>query len=431
MLKQTVAAVLACSVLVAAGCSSDDDDDQDPGTGTTDPGTGTTDPGTGTTDPGTGTTDPGTGTTDPGTTDPVAGADTATTFEISISNDTVGQFMTPPVVVIHDPAESFYELGDESSVELQAIAEDGNNAPFVALAQSLDTVSASGVAFVDAANPGPSNSGDIATVTLETDEPTDVFTAVSMIICSNDGFSGLNSVALPTEAAPITTFQATAFDAGTEVNILEDEVDNVIADYWPSPPCAGNGDNLHDDENGVVAIHTGQTAEQVGAGLAFTGEDTIMTVTITRMSGPEGVVDPVVEPAPTTGGGDGTVSENAGTAQAALESANIYNSFISTFAPESYDDPINQWTVFAATDASITDPNTFNVQNHISTDAALAPADLMTATTIRSNSNVTYPVTVVGDDIFVDGNLVTFITAGDGGAQIYSIDGVLGATPAQ
>ena len=423
MLKQTAAAVLACSVLVAAGCSSDDDDDQDTGTVTTDP--GTTDPGT--TDPGT--TDPGT--TDPGTTDPVAGADTATTFEISISNDTVGQFMTPPVVVIHDPEESFYELGDESSVELQAIAEDGNNAPFVALAQSLDTVSASGVAFVDAANPGPSNSGDIATVTLETDEPTDVFTAVSMIICSNDGFSGLNSVALPTEAAPITTFQATAFDAGTELNILEDEADNVIADYWPSPPCAGNGENLHDDENGVVAIHTGQTAEQVGAPLAFTGEDTIMTVTITRMSGPEGVeepVDPVVEP-PATGGGDGTVAENAGTAETALESPGTFTSFLgasSGIGVQSYD--TNVWTIFAPTDAAVADA-TVDVQNHIFVGGALTAAQLLENGTVTTNAGVTYAVTGTEAELLVDGNATSLLATGDMGAQVYTIDGVLGATP--
>ena len=426
MLKQTAAAVLACSVLVAAGCSSDDDDDQDTGMGTTDPGTtdpGTTDPGT--TDPGT--TDPGT--TDPGTTDPVAGSDTGTTFEISISNDTVGQFMTPPVVVIHDPEESFYEIGDESSVELQAIAEDGNNAPFVALAESLDTVSASGVAFVDAANPGPSITGDIATVTLVTDEPTDVFTAVSMIICSNDGFSGLNSVALPTEAAPITTFQATAFDAGTEVNILEDEVDNVIADYWPSPPCAGNGENLHDDEFGVVAIHPGQTAAQVGEALAFTGEDTIMTVTITRMAGPEGVEEPVDPEPPATGGG--TVAENAGTAEAALESPGTFTSFLaatSEIGVQSYD--TNVWTVFAPTDAAVADA-TVDVQNHIFVGGALTAAQLLDAGTVTTNAGVTYAVTGTEAELLVDGNATSLLATGDSGAQVYTIDGVLGATPAQ
>ena len=195
---------------------------------------------------------------------------TAGTYEIAFTNLSGGQPMTPPVVAIHDSSVNLFSIGTAASTELQAIAENGNNDPMVALAGSLEEVSAAGVAFVDAANPGPVQPGETATLTLETDAVAHVFSAVNMIVCTNDGFSGTNSHALPTGTETIT-FDVLPYDAGTEVNVLN-------ADYWV-PPCGGNGENMHDDENGVTGAHQGQS----GTGnFDFAGAEAILRIAITR-----------------------------------------------------------------------------------------------------------------------------------------------------
>lgn len=171
-------------------------------------------------------------------------------FRVSVTNLTTGQPMTPPVVALHDAGTHLFQVGEAASAELQAIAENGDNAPMVALAGSLDSVSAAGVAFANPAEPGPFGPGETATVTLATNATRQVLSIANMIVCTNDGFSGADSQALPTGDEPLV-FEALPYDAGTEVNILD-------ADYWV-PPCGGSGDNLHDDENGFIGAHPGQT----------------------------------------------------------------------------------------------------------------------------------------------------------------------------
>lgn len=197
-------------------------------------------------------------------------AETAGTYSISFTNLSIGQPMTPPVAAIHDPSVSLFEIGTAASTQLQEIAENGNNTPMVELALSLSEVTAADIAFVDSVNPGPVQPGETATVTLTTDAAGQVFSAVSMVVCTNDGFTGTNSIELPTGDEALS-LEVLPYDAGTEVNDLN-------ADYWV-PPCGGSGDNLHTDENGVTAAHPGQT----GVGnFDFAGTDAIMRIEISR-----------------------------------------------------------------------------------------------------------------------------------------------------
>lgn len=228
MFKKTTAAVLACSAFILVGCDSDDN--------TTVTGTGST----------------------PGT------------YQVSFTNLSTGQPMTPPVVALHDAGTHLFQIGTAASNELREIAENGNNDPMVALAGMLDAVSASGLAFVDPAAPGPIQPGQTATVTLETTSASQVLSAVNMIVCTNDGFTGADSIALPT-GTDTMTIEALPYDAGTEVNELN-------ADYWV-PPCGGSGENLHEDENGLTGAHPGQT----GTGnFDFAGDAPILRIEVVR-----------------------------------------------------------------------------------------------------------------------------------------------------
>ena len=81
-----------------------------------------------------------------------------------------------------------------------------------------------------------------------------------MLICTNDGFAGLDSVRLPRHLGQTLTVYGNAYDAGTEIN-TEDFADIV-------PPCPVLTGVESDDtgtgmsnpvlaENGVIASHQG------------------------------------------------------------------------------------------------------------------------------------------------------------------------------
>jgi hypothetical protein len=78
----------------------------------------------------------------------------------------------------------------------------------------------------------------------------------TMLICTNDGFTGLDSFKLPGGFEPVTLF-AQGYDAGTEAN---DELYTHIVD-----PCgaigpvtaAADGMNLRTATGGVITHHDG------------------------------------------------------------------------------------------------------------------------------------------------------------------------------
>ncbi len=197
---------------------------------------------------------------------------------ISFRNTSDSQPMTPPVVALHNAPGTengirLFEVGAPASAEVAEIAENGNNDPLVAVATGqidAGTVTAAGVAFVDAAAPGPVLPGETATVTLDLESPDQVLSVVSMVVCTNDGFSGIDSRALSDEATE--TFFAPVYDAGSENNIQQ-------LSYWV-PPCGGEG-NLGDDENGVIAAHPGQDAAENPV-FNFPPNAELLEITVTR-----------------------------------------------------------------------------------------------------------------------------------------------------
>ena len=181
---------------------------------------------------------------------PAAGQQTVT-YNVTIENLTSGQPFTPPVVAAHTSGMDVFEVGQAASAEVQAIAENGNNDPLVALLGGSAAVldSASGTA--------PVKPGESATITVEAPSGT-LLTVVFMLICTNDGFSGVDSMTLA--ASGSESVDANAYDAGTETN-TEDFADIV-------PPCqdligvssadAGTGETDPAlAEGGVITAHQG------------------------------------------------------------------------------------------------------------------------------------------------------------------------------
>ncbi|MFK8081839.1 MAG: spondin domain-containing protein [Granulosicoccus sp.] len=201
----------------------------------------------------------------------VAPAPAAGSYQITFVNTSTTQPMTPPVVAFHSTDIRVFEVGQPADGGVIEIAENGNLAPQVeALEGQLGgTVSAVGVAHPDPENPGgPLLPGATSTLTLTPVGEDQVMSVVSMVVCTNDGFSGVDSVELPEEE---TTTMAPIYDAGSETNVL-------TLDYWV-PPC-GTDENLGDEENGAITAHPGQSGSE-GTGFDFDAGTELLQITVT------------------------------------------------------------------------------------------------------------------------------------------------------
>lgn len=189
---------------------------------------------------------------------PAAAAGPDAEYQVTVYNLTEsGQWFTPPVVVAHRPAVDLFEVGKPANEAIMQIAENGNLGPALDFAASSRHVLG---ATVLAGNtpplaPGASISGELTAQVSATR-----LSFASMLICTNDGFTGVDSVRLPRHVGHSVTVYASAYDAGTEVN-TEDFADIV-------PPCQVLGGVSSSDtgtgtsnpalsEDGVISKHPG------------------------------------------------------------------------------------------------------------------------------------------------------------------------------
>ena len=182
----------------------------------------------------------------------VLGASNGTTYRVEIENLTPGQPFTPPVLAAHSASMDLFEGGQAASAELQQIAENGNNAPMVAALEGSADV------FSVVVGDGPVFPGQTLVVIIEAPAGSQL-SLVSMLICTNDGFTAIDSMDVDSIGAS-TSVDAEAYDAGTEIN-TEDFKDIV-------PPCQGivgvsstdegtGASNPDLAEGGLVSMHGG------------------------------------------------------------------------------------------------------------------------------------------------------------------------------
>jgi hypothetical protein len=164
---------------------------------------------------------------------PGAEAKRADTFDVTFTDLTGGQPLTPAVTATHRGRDELFRVGDRASFGLKEIAENGNNAPMLARLGSdrdvSDFVEAPGGPLVPAGSPGDAMFGQSTTFTITADGGARRLSLAAMLICTNDGFTGVNSLELPSKVDDSVTVETMAYDAGTEAN-TEDFADIV-------PPC--------------------------------------------------------------------------------------------------------------------------------------------------------------------------------------------------
>ncbi len=165
-------------------------------------------------------------------------------YKVTIENLTVGQPFSPPVIATHRKNLRMFKVGREASSQLEAIAEDGNQIPMFDLFNGAEGVTE----VVDIGRPLTSSGhvvgdfSDAVTFEIAADEH-DRLSMATMLICTNDGFTGLDRIRLPNKGAIIRW--TNGYDAGTEDN---SELSEHIVD-----PCTGLGlVALSGDPNGNI-----------------------------------------------------------------------------------------------------------------------------------------------------------------------------------
>lgn len=113
------------------------------------------------------------------------------TYEVTITNMTQGQPLSPPVLVTHTSAVHLWKKGLTASPSLRMIAEEGMTKDMVKACQGKST----DIAFAPATPEGHIMPGKSMTMKIKA-KPGDLLSAVAMIAATNDGFIGLDSCPL-------------------------------------------------------------------------------------------------------------------------------------------------------------------------------------------------------------------------------------------
>lgn len=185
------------------------------------------------------------------------------TYEVTITNLAATQPISPPVLATHSTDVRFWRTGHAASEGIVAIAENGD--------PSVAEAALAGVAGVtDVVNVGQpiTTAGsvfgdftDTVTVTI-TAHRGDRLSLAGMLICTNDGFVGLDSLPLPNRGT--RTAFARAYDAGSEINTERSE-DIVDACSLLGPVVLEGDDNGNEndavDASGVITRHRGIVGE--------------------------------------------------------------------------------------------------------------------------------------------------------------------------
>ena len=136
----------------------------------------------------------------------VVSAQAGTTFRATITNTTnPEQIITPGAYLVHASPGEFWTGGGSANLGLERIAEIGDPG---------EAVASLGAVALDAA---PANGASISFQFVAT--PGELFSSAQMLIATNDGFIGADSVALFSgDAGRTFTLNLMAYDAGTEEN---------------------------------------------------------------------------------------------------------------------------------------------------------------------------------------------------------------------
>lgn len=172
-----------------------------------------------------------------------ADAQPGNTYEITITNLTANQVITPPVVVTHQVGVHLFVPGEELPEPMIPLVEDGLTGDLTAALMTISSVHDFAVAD------GPLMPGTSTTLEVQARGRAAYLSAVGMLATTNDAFFGLDGVFLLNRHW-ITHELAPAYDGGTEFN-------SESCEFIPGPPCENPEVRDTDEAEGFVHIHNG------------------------------------------------------------------------------------------------------------------------------------------------------------------------------
>ncbi len=200
-------------------------------------------------------------------------------FQVTVSNITHGQPLTPVAVILHSPSYSPWQVGTSASIGLEELAESGDASAFTMAADADMEVYAS-----TASSAGPFGPGSNQTVSLTTASKADFHISVtSMLANTNDAFTGVGGIDVSQLAVgESSNMLAHAYDAGTEAN-------SESAGTIPGPADGGEGFNASRmGDTDFISIHAGVLTADDGLPSSVLTEahrwqGPVAMITVTRM----------------------------------------------------------------------------------------------------------------------------------------------------
>ena len=172
-----------------------------------------------------------------------------TTFEVTVSNLTNGQPLSPIAVIAHQNTFPVFTIGNPASAGLETLAEGGDNSALLAEANAATGIgdTASGAAPI-----GPAGSETVSVTFDENMLGLMTISVSTMLVNTNDAITGVSSVPIGAmQVGDSVTMRSIAYDAGTEAN-------TEAAAHIPGPAGGGEGFNVaRDDIADRVAMHIG------------------------------------------------------------------------------------------------------------------------------------------------------------------------------
>ena len=186
-------------------------------------------------------------------------------FQVTITNLTAGQPLSPAAVVIHTTGWQAFTLGESASVGLETLAEAGDNSDFIVAADTDSNVLAA-VSGQGAIVPGATAQ---VTATAAADSQSGLLlTWASMPVNTNDAFAIVNAIDISGLAVGQSeTHLAISYDAGTEAN-------TESADTVPGPAASGLAEGFNadrDDVRNAVYVHPGVVTQDDGLNASTLG----------------------------------------------------------------------------------------------------------------------------------------------------------------
>ena len=212
---------------------------------------------------------------------PVAPPATAA-YSIAITNLTNAQPLSPPVAALHQGGFRIFTLGEPAGDGLEELAEGGDSARLRSEAGEADGVIAVS-AFPEVIPPGAT--AEVELTVLDEERTGLTLSLATMLVNTNDAFSGANRLMGLGDLAPGDSLmvQAVAYDAGTEA---DSEGPGTI----PGPADGGEGFNAaRDDDADRVSMHAGVVTASDGLPTSVLTEahrfdNPVLRVRVTRVN---------------------------------------------------------------------------------------------------------------------------------------------------